>query len=295
MIELINVKKTFYDKAVLDNLSLRIPNATIFGLMGADGSGKSTVLRIIAGIYHADGGFVKIDGQAVYENPLMKQQIRLVSDDPFFLNQATIADMRKFYLIFYPDFNDKTYRQMLELFQLNEKKKINRFSSGAKKQAALALALACNCKYLLLDEVFDGLESGQQAGLIAVLKDNVENFGQTTIITSDNLSELTDICDSLGLIKDGHMKLSGSAAELSTDISKFQLSFSTEKTPADFAKFSLLAFEKNGHVITLIVRGERKKIIKQLNSLEPIFIDELPLNLKDSFLFEMEAQTHGTP
>ena len=293
MIELINIRKTFYNNDIINNLSLHVGNATIFGLIGAAGSGKSTILRLIAGIYHADGGYVKIDGQSVYENPLIKQQISLVSDDPYFLAQATLADMRKFYQIHYPDFSDKIYRNTLQIFQINEKKKLYRLPEGLRKQAALILALACNCKYLLLDGAFSGLEYDIRRALVQLLKTNLEQSGQTTVITSNNLNDLQDVCDSLAFLQNGKIILQGSQAELSQTLSKFQLSFTQEKTRKDFSGLELLAFNKRGHVITLIVRGEPRKTKKYLESLQPLFIDNLTVDLADSFMFAPEMQDHG--
>ena len=290
MIELINVRKTFYNKAIFENISLNIPNATIFGLAGANGSGKSTLLRLMSGIYHADGGFIKIDGQAVYENVVVKQQIRLVSEAPYFFGQATMAEMRKFYQVHYPEFDDRIYRRMIDIFQLNEKKRLHRFSLGIKKQAALALALSCNSKYLLLDETLSSLDTIVRHTLLTILKKNLEETGQTIVVASDNLSELQENCDSLGLIKDGQIIISGSQAELASDILKLQLSFKKDLGLNDFDDIEVLDFKRCGHVITLLVRGDINKTKKRLKNKDPLYIDVLPATLKDTLIYEMETR-----
>ena len=290
MIELIGIKKTFYRRCVIDNLNLHIPNATIFGLIGSAGSGKSTILRVMSGVYHVDGGYVKIDGQSVYENNLLKQQVMLVSEDPYFLQQSTVAEMRRFYQLHYPDFDDKTYRQLLDIFPLNEKKRLNRFSRGERKQAALVLALATNPKYLLLDEVFSGLDPSLRNALKNILKNNLETFGQTTVITANTLKELDNLCDSMGLLKDGKIIVSGSQALLGLQVCKLQTAFAKDKIPQDFPKLKLLHWQKNGHLIQIIAAGKAAVVTKEISKQQPLFIDVLAMDLEEAFLYEMEAK-----
>lgn len=286
MIQLIKVNKSFYNTSVLKELTMLVPNATIFGLIGPNGSGKSTILRLIAGIYHADGGYIKVDGQSIYENILLKQQVMLVSDEPYFLSQSTLAEMRRFYKIYYPTFSDKTYHQLLEIFPIKEKSKLHRFSKGMRQQAALILALSINSKYLLLDEAFDGLDPSMRYTLKQFLQKNVLEFGQTVIISSNNLMELTNICDSIGMIYDGRLIISGSQNELTSTIHKYQLAFKTIKTINDFPTLDIVNFTNQGSIIQMIVKGDKSVIEQYINTLKPLIVDNIPINLEEFYIYE---------
>lgn len=93
MIEAKNLTKTFGNKTALNNITFSIGDATIFGLVGSNGAGKSTFLRVLAGVYKADGGSITIDGEDVFENPKIKGQTLYISDYPYFFPQATIKTM----------------------------------------------------------------------------------------------------------------------------------------------------------------------------------------------------------
>lgn len=288
MIELNGVSKIFYDNFAIDDLTLHIPNATIFGLIGPNGSGKSTILRLISGIYSADSGYLKVDGQSVYENLVLKQRIALVSYDPFFLPQSTLTEMRRFYRVFYPDFSDRFYRQLLDIFHLDETMRIQRFTSSQRRIAALVLALALNPNYLLLDESFNNLDFSLRQPLKNILRDNLENFGQTTIITANNLLELENICDSLAMINKGKIILSGSHAELTTDIHKLQLAFPTKISVKDLSNLNILNYLQEAHHITILVKGNLKTILKTIKSFKPFYIDQLEINLEELFIYDKQ-------
>ncbi|MBQ1448416.1 MAG: ATP-binding cassette domain-containing protein, partial [Erysipelotrichaceae bacterium] len=97
MIEIKDLNKSFGDTVVLKNLNLTIDSGSIFGLVGINGAGKSTLLRCLAGIYQADSGTIQIDGQDVYENEIIKKQIVIVPDDPYFSRNSTINSLKTFY------------------------------------------------------------------------------------------------------------------------------------------------------------------------------------------------------
>ena len=158
MLKIENVTKKLGTQVVLDNCSLEIKDGSVFGLIGPNGAGKSTLLRCIADIYKCDSGTITVDGESIVENEYQKQNLLLMSDDPYYHYNATLAQMVEFYKVFYPQFDDEIYRKYLNIFKLNENKVMNNFSKGMKRQAFILIALAISPKLLLLDESFDGLD-----------------------------------------------------------------------------------------------------------------------------------------
>ena len=158
MIEVKNVVKTFDGFTALNDATLSVPTGAVYGLVGPNGAGKSTIIRHLTGIFRQDSGTVQLGGEDVWENAALKARIAAIPDDWYYFSTATIRDMMRFYKGFYPNFSTERYEKLKEVFNLDEKRPIRRFSKGMQKQAAFWLALSAMPDYLILDEPVDGLD-----------------------------------------------------------------------------------------------------------------------------------------
>ena len=120
MLKIENVSKKLGNKIVLNNCSLTLEKGSVLGLIGPNGAGKSTLLRCISDVYQVDSGMITMDGETICNNEYLKQNILYLSDDPYYLYNATIKDMKEFYQIFYPQFDEEIYKKYLSLFKLDE-------------------------------------------------------------------------------------------------------------------------------------------------------------------------------
>ena len=158
MIEVKDLSKTFQDIRALDSVTATIQDGHIFGLVGSNGAGKSTFLRIISGVMKPDTGVVNIDGLPVYENPDVKRKVCFLADTGYFFPNATPRSMRDYYAEMYPDFDKEMFDDLAKKFQMNLDRKIHTFSKGMKKQLSVLLGSYARMRYLLCDETFDGLD-----------------------------------------------------------------------------------------------------------------------------------------
>ena len=158
MIEIKNVTKKFGDFTAIEDISFKVEESSIYGLIGYNGAGKTTLLKTCAGIYRADGGSVLINGENVYDNGKLRSDLFYVPDDLFFLKNASLNKMKAFYKGYYPNFSDRVFNNMVEAMGLDVKKNIGSFSKGMQRQAEVVLAMSTRPKYMLLDEVFDGID-----------------------------------------------------------------------------------------------------------------------------------------
>lgn len=142
MIEVRELSKSFDNIQALQQVSATIQKGSIFGLIGSNGAGKSTFLRLLAGIYRPDAGSIQIDGQPVYENEALKQRIFYISDDQFYFPNSNMEEMAQYYAVVYQKFSWERFGELTKLFQLDSKRKLNTFSKGMQKQAHIILALA---------------------------------------------------------------------------------------------------------------------------------------------------------
>ena len=285
MLEIKNVTKAFKDKSVLDDVSLNIDHGSIFGLVGVNGAGKSTLLRSIAGIYSLDDGLVLFEGLDTHIDVEIRKRIFLVSDDPYYPYGSSIKSLKMFYKSFY-DFDEEVYQKYLNLFKLSETDNISNFSKGMKRQALLLIALACKPDLLLLDEAFDGLDPIVRVHIKNALSDLIEDNNSLIIISSHNLKELEDICDSYGILENGHIETYGDLLESKANINKYQLAFKEEVDIEMFKDFDVLYKNMEGRIITLVIRGNREEVSEKLEAFNPLILDVLNVNFEELFIYE---------
>lgn len=214
MITINNVSKKFGKKQVLHNITCEIKQGSIYGLIGYNGAGKTTLLKIISGVYRPDSGEVCLDGKPVLKANDLKKELFIMTEEVYFLPQADLMQMRKFYKGYYPNWNDNTFFKLTEIFGLNLRQKIHGFSKGMQRQVGLILAFSVRPKFLFLDEAFDGLDLAMRRLMKDMLDAYVKATNATVIITSHNLRELEGIVDGIGMIRDNRLTFHGSVEDI---------------------------------------------------------------------------------
>ena len=195
MIEMKGISKKFDQIQAVSKVSGEIREGSVFGLVGTNGAGKSTCLRMMSGILKADEGEVLVDGQDIYENEEMKREIFFISDDQYYFPNSTPKEMMEYYRMFYPCFAEKRFEELAKKFGLEMGRRINTFSKGMKKQVSVLLGVCANTKYLLCDETFDGLDPVMRQAVKSIFALEIMNRNFTPVIASHSLRELEDICD----------------------------------------------------------------------------------------------------
>ncbi len=284
-----------FDKIVaLKDANTVIQKGSIFGLIGSNGAGKSTFLRLLAGIYRPDAGEILIDGKPVYENEELKQRIFYISDDQFFFPNSNMEEMARYYATIYKKFSYEQFYQLTETFRLDPSRKLSTFSKGMQKQAHISLALSCQPDFLFCDETFDGLDPVMRQTVKRLLAYAVLDNQMTPIIASHNLRELEDICDHIGLLHQGGVVFDRDLSSLQGDIYKVQCAFGTAKTKEDFAHLDVVTYEQRGNLSILVVRGNADATDGAINAMEPLYYELLPLTLEEIFITEMEVLGYDT-
>ena len=285
MIEANNVTKRFGDLTAVDDVTLTIEEGKVFGLIGTNGAGKSTFLRMLSGILTPDEGSIEIDDMPVYENPVCKETFFFISDEAYFFLNAAPDEMMRFYSRFYPSYDRARYEKLMDSFGLDRKRKINTFSKGMKKQLSIILGLSAMTKYLFCDETFDGLDPVMRQAVKSLFASDMSEREFTPVIASHNLRELEDICDTVGLLHKGGMLMSEDLDDVKGDVHKIQVVFpSGTDTDPMMSRLRILENEKRGSLTTLIVRGREKEIKDILSEGSPVFMESLPLSLEEIFI-----------
>lgn len=290
MIELKNVDKRFQDVHAAENITASIREGMVFGLAGSNGAGKSTLLRMICGIMKPDSGEILVDEESVFENPAAKGQICFLSDSPYYFVNACIAEMRDYYRLIYPSFDSKFFDSLIKKFDLNPKRKVNSFSKGMKKQVSILLGLCAKTKYLLCDETFDGLDPVVRQAVKSLIASEIMNRDFTPVISSHNLRELEDICDSVGLLHKGKLLLTQDLDQMKSNICKLQCVIpDSHREQEMLSALHILKLERAGTLLTLTVRGGREEVLTLAREKGALFAETLPLTLEEIFISETEV------
>ncbi len=289
MICVSHINKSFEDIQALRDVTVDIDRGCVFGLLGTNGAGKSTLMRLIAGVLRPNSGQVTLDDLPVLGSPEAKSRLVYLSDEQYFFPNTTPSQLEAFYARNYPAFDKGAFRQLLDRFHLDPKRKVNTFSKGMKKQLGLFLALSCNTPYLLCDETFDGLDPVVRQAVKSLFAAAMAERGLTTVIASHSLRELEDICDHIGLLHQGGLLLSRDLEDLRLGVHKVQAVFPKTVTAQELAPLELVSAKQTGRLQNLVLRGRREEVESKLRSLDPVFMELLPLTLEEVFITETEV------
>ena len=194
VIEVKNMSKNFKSKKLFNNFSLEIEANTVHALVGPNGSGKTSLLRILTGLYYEDDGQVKIKGS----------HAMLLENDYLYEDKTGIENIKLYSLYFvYEPINYEKYSELLQITN-DLDRKVSTYSKGMKRKLSLLIIVMMNREIIFLDEVTSGVDPISRVEirkLIKLLKDE----GKTIIITSHDLSELEKIADKVSMIKSGEL------------------------------------------------------------------------------------------
>ncbi|MBR0485736.1 MAG: ABC transporter ATP-binding protein [Oscillospiraceae bacterium] len=292
MMQLKNTVKQFEDFTALDGVNLEIPKGTAFGLLGSNGAGKSTILRLFSGIYKAESGEVLIDDEPVYDNVNAKQKVFFINDETVQFGGYTLKQLKNFYKQFYPEFSEDIFDRLEKVIQLPMNKKISTFSKGMKRQAIVIIGIACCTPYLLLDEAFDGLDPTMRIIVKKMLVDAMCERELTVVISSHNLKEINEMCDTAALLHHGKIVFNRELDSLKGEVHKIQTAFKEKErifTREDFPNLEILHFEKTQSIYHIIAKGSEEQIHQALAPFEPVIADLIPLSLEEIFIYELEV------
>ncbi|MDR0851970.1 MAG: ABC transporter ATP-binding protein [Clostridiales Family XIII bacterium] len=297
MIVINGLTKTFDDVTALDDFHMTVKKGSIYGLVGTNGAGKTTVLKLLSGIIKADAGILLIDDEIVYENPGIKERLSFIPDDLQFFGGYTLKELSIYFSDVYAGWNSALFHEIVSAFGLDPRRKLSRFSKGMQKQAVFAVSLATMPDFLILDEPIDGLDPLVRKIVWKYIVDASKSRQMTTLVSSHNLREMEGICDSVGIIDGGKMILEKDLDELRSDIHKVQISFGSGEDavrPADiYDSLHIMHRENRGAIEILIVRNNRETLDRWRDRYRPLLFDPIPLSLEEVFIYELRGEDHA--
>ncbi len=219
IIETINLTKKYGELVALNNLNLTIDDGDCYGFIGPNGAGKTTTIKVLATLLKPTWGEARIDGKVVgYQNPQIRPVIGYVPDFMGAYEDMVVREYLEFFAACYNIHGKQRLRvvnDVLELTDLNYKAsaEVNGLSRGMSQRLSIARVLLHDPKVLLLDEPASGLDPRARIEIRELLKE-LRRMGKTILISSHILHELSELCNTIGIIEQGKLLYSGPVSEI---------------------------------------------------------------------------------
>lgn len=211
MLESKDLVKKYYSKTAVNNISLEIEEGKIYALLGPNGSGKTTFMKIAAGLVKPTSGTITYKGYPIGVES--KKKVAYMSTEPFFYSYMTVADVGKYYKDFFEDFDSARYAELIERMELDMSDKTKSLSSGLAAKLKIAATLARKAELYMLDEPLNGIDIIARERIITTILE-VARENVSILISSHLVDELEKIIDNAIFIKHGSIELIGEAEEL---------------------------------------------------------------------------------
>lgn len=295
MLEVRGVCKSYSDdgKYAIEDIDMKIEHGTIHGLIGHNGSGKTTIIKCLTGIFFPDKGDVLFKGQPVYNNNAVKEKIGYVADTNQMFRSYNVKKMAKFYEQVFPAFSMEDFESLSKLFLVDKRKKVSQMSKGQQMRASFVLNMARHPEIMILDEPTAGLDAMAKKELLDCLVNAVENEGMTVVISSHQLSELEKICDTVTMIKNGKIEIEDAVEEVAGQIVKYQIVF-PEGAPGELYNRQDVCHMSNvGSVYQIILQGHVDGFEDEMKGMGATLVEEMPVGLEESFIYMNKGQIGG--
>jgi ABC-2 type transport system ATP-binding protein len=276
--------KYYGRRCVVNSLTLNVPTGSVYGLLGRNGSGKSTTLKMLLGFVKPDRGSAQLLGDnALALSAATKAKVAFIAEGHPFLRWMTVGEAVEFTRSFYPRWNTELLAQILDHFALSRRAKIHSLSNGQRTQVSLALAVAPDPELLILDDPTLGLDTVVRRDFLESLIQIIQREGRTILISSHMLADVERVADRIGIMVDGVLRVDCPTDYFKMSLRKLVLEFAGEP-PAFPACDGLVSSWRVGNRLEVVLVGYGTRHEQLVESLEPIAVDVLELNLEDAFI-----------
>ena len=278
--------KRYGSKWAVRGLDLTVPQGAVYGLLGVNGAGKSTTLRMLMGMTSPTRGEARVMGRDPERDPVeVKRIVGYVPDAPVLYPRMTVAQVCDFVAYYRRDrWDDVRADALLKAFRLDPRARVRDLSKGQRAKTALLIAMAFRPDLLILDEPTSGLDPVARRGFYEDLLAECQETGRTIIVSSHLVSELAGLVDHVGIIHEGRLALEDTTERLLASMRRFRVAFDGE-VPARLGCAGLLKKQVSGREALVTVKTSDPDAARAaLEAHSPVSIDEEALGLEDAFI-----------
>ena len=280
-----NLVKYFDGRCVLDGISFSVPAGCIYGLLGRNGAGKTTIIRILLGLEPPTRGRSWLLGsESSRLSPKTRGRIGCVAEGHNLIQNYKVSRLVKLCKDLSMQWNDDSFEHLMETFRLPRDRKVKDLSMGMRAQLNLAFAMAIDPELLILDDPTLGLDTVARRQFLELVIDVIQKHGGRTVLFSSHiLSDVERIADRIGILSGGRLVVDCPLEQLKQRVKKLRVIFA-ESAPADLHMTEIINQKSEGRemVITVANWNNQKQTI--LGTFKPSSCTEIPMSLEDMFI-----------
>jgi ABC-2 type transport system ATP-binding protein len=279
-----NLVKYFDGRCVLDGIDLQVPQGCVYGLLGRNGAGKTTIIRILLGLEPATRGKSLVMGASSWQLPVsVLGQIGYVAEGHNLIPNYRVNRIVELYRGLSANWNEQYFRRLIEMFRLPVERKISQLSRGMRAQLNLALAMATEPKLLILDDPTLGLDTVSRRQFLELAIELISRDGRTILFSSHILSDVERLADRIGILRAGKLVVDCQLEELKKRVKKLRVIFDGEP-PKEIPITEIMTEKRQGREIIISAANwnENKQTI--LNTFRPASCTEIPMTLEEIFI-----------
>ncbi len=276
--------RSYHGRRVVDNLSLRVAEGTVYGLLGRNGAGKSTTLKMLAGMVHPDHGRIELLGEDIATlGPQTRRQIAYLAEGHPLYDWMTVGQAVDFTLSFYPEADRRLVEQVLDHFGLARRVKIGRLSKGQRAQVSLTLAIAPDPRLLILDDPTLGLDTNVRRDFLESMIQLIQRRGRTILFSSHVLGDVERVASRIGILVDGVLRVDCPVEHFKRAVRKVVAEFGRQPPPLPPVE-GLIGDWQVGTRRELVFVGYGPRQRAAVEALSPARVEVVELNLEDAFI-----------
>ena len=267
VVEVHDLSRQFGKTMALDGISLQVQPGFVYGLVGANGQGKTTLIKHLLGLLRAKQGSVRVFGMDPVKHPVhVLERIGYLSEERELPEWMRIDELMRYTAAYHPGWDQSYARELLDTFGLDGAKKVKELSKGMRAQVGLIAAVAHRPELLLLDEPSTGLDAVVRKDILNVIIRTVADAGRTVIFSSHLLDEVDQMSDYVFMIDAGKLALHGNLDEIKDEHQMLSVRFTTPQEELPLIP-GLLSAEQRGNNWNIVCNGATGHVHESLQAI----------------------------
>ena len=289
IVDIKNLSRSFGRTQALSDVTLRIEQGGVFGLVGENGAGKTTLIKHVLGLLKAKHGSVRVFGLNPVAVPAdVLGRIGYLSEDRDMPEWMTVAQLRRYNRAFFPSWDEAFANQLQDQFELDPRQRIKDLSRGQRARAGLLVALAHRPDLLILDEPSSGLDPVVRKDILSAIIRTVADEGRTVLFSSHLLNEVERVADWVTFLHHGQLALSAPLHDILIRHRRLVLRFETSQSARPDLP-GILAYQGEGHEWTVLCNGGLEELRAAAVRVGGHVVEEETPTLEEIFLARAKA------
>lgn len=282
-ITIAHLTKKYGAFTAVDDVSVEIPEGSVFGLLGPNGAGKTTTFKCMLGLARATAGEVRFGGKTLA--PATFEDLAYVPERSVLYDWMTAGEHLRMNRLCYKKFSEKRAAELMELFALDARKRVRSMSKGMRTALSVVMAFALEPKMMILDEPTSGLDPVNQRAVLKLVIDAAAQ-GTTVVLSSHQIGQVERAADHIAVLRRGKVALAGSVDDLKAGSKIVEAIFPSDSISVNGLRSDarIRRLERTGRILRLTVSAGSDELAQHLSAMGAQSVRLVDLNLEDIFL-----------